>query len=68
MSVLILSFHKGSEIDKLKTAGVVSQTPHLFQYGVLCPLEEELWIAEFKALVIILGFTEFCLKYSSIFL
>jgi hypothetical protein len=68
MSVLILSFHKSSEIDKLKTAGIVSQTSHLFQYGVFCPLEEELWNAEFKALVIILSFTEFCLKYSSIFL
>jgi len=42
MSVLILSFHKSSEIDKLKTAGAVSQTSHLFQYGVFCPLEEEL--------------------------
>jgi hypothetical protein len=41
-SVLVVEEAGSSEIDKLKTAGIVSQTSHLFQYGVFCPLEEEL--------------------------
>ena len=67
ISVLIVSFGRSSEIDKLKKQGVVR---HQICFNVVANFlsMRNCTLRKFKVSVIILGFIDYCVKYPFIFL